>query len=644
MAMSGFASADILPGAVPENQIFTTTSLVDGVGITDEKTSLTWRVGDGPYDRMQGPRGTWDGVDSGSVSYALYRDDIKSNGGQISEVKSFTIDTHGKDEGLYNVETEKIMTYNSQNGSHLMATELYILDVMGNWTYKVGDNSLLCVFTRSGMRELIPAFCNKVTAESKLRSITTAQLETVGAMTAVAAHNELGKHSPAALNYAIALSPDANSASGYAEGIVSTTFTISVREGRIDGNFSPGLRPSMVSFFSSAGQGLLPIGASGVAMGPALTGPGSPFTGIPMDGLTVNAGVFESFVYGSLGGANTLTFGNPTAIVCPRPGVPGYSPSNAYTNPPPGANQPTWIGQGGVPIAVASSTYTYGTVVPAPAGWTGTWPTLTTGSGHQVSSHIVGYQYLAVTAGPNPTMQWQPIYQAVNAPTLAECEAYTKALYGYDWSNPADTDLWNSLSLQIIKEGNEIYALDLFPGNNPGLGVQGLDGNMNIIQLDGIRIEYKGDPYSPSTGGTQGQVCTGPSSWGYTGCTPGTTGGSGPATGNGNDGTQGQYTQGPIAAGPGDTFEAIIYFEEQFGEIPPGSTISIATSANGELMVTGFYVPYGNGGWTTGEPYLEAFDELAASLTTVDTATVAGGISNFIKDFRYVSGVSCKDC
>jgi hypothetical protein len=40
---------------------------------------------------------------------------------------------------------------------------------------------------------------------------------------------------PAALNYQISVTPDVNSASGFADGIISTTFTVSVMEGRSDG-------------------------------------------------------------------------------------------------------------------------------------------------------------------------------------------------------------------------------------------------------------------------------------------------------------------------------------------------------------------------------------------------------------------------
>jgi hypothetical protein len=62
-------------------------------------------------------------------------------------------------------------------------------------------------------------------------SVTTAQIESVGGLTAVAEKSDV----PATLNYEISVTPDANSASGYADGIISTTFTVSVMEGRSDG-------------------------------------------------------------------------------------------------------------------------------------------------------------------------------------------------------------------------------------------------------------------------------------------------------------------------------------------------------------------------------------------------------------------------
>ena len=248
LACCSAVCGDRLPQGVAENQVWTTTSLVEGVGVTIEDTDLVWHLGDAsltelgldieigdwyyflgnPWPAYVTTPVTYHYDRGRSIAYMMYKDSIMSNGGQISEVKSFSLDTNAKTEGLYNVETEKVLTYTSQNGSHLMGTESYILDVAGMWQL-LNPDDIVCVFARSST-EMIPAFCNKVTAASRLRSINTAQIESIGAATVV------GKDikTPAALSYEIAVTPDGNSASGYADGIVSTTFTVSVMEGRND--------------------------------------------------------------------------------------------------------------------------------------------------------------------------------------------------------------------------------------------------------------------------------------------------------------------------------------------------------------------------------------------------------------------------
>ena len=238
LAVSGLAIADVLPQAGPENQIFTTTSIIDAVGVTDQKTTAVWQVGDAGLDELPDAVCSESGACSGSIAYVTYSDAIMSNGGQVSEVRSFSMDTHGKTPGLYNIETTKVLTYNSQNGSHLMGAESYVLDVAGMW--RKGFDSIVCVFAK-GNTDTIPAFCNKVTASSKLISVTTAQVETRGALTAVAQGDDESCSSdlPAALKYEISVTPDVSGLSGYADGIVSTTFTVSVMEGRSDGDIFP---------------------------------------------------------------------------------------------------------------------------------------------------------------------------------------------------------------------------------------------------------------------------------------------------------------------------------------------------------------------------------------------------------------------
>ena len=85
------------------------------------------------------------GIRSGSIGYVTYSDVIMSNGGQIAEVKSFSMDTHVMTAGLFNIETAKVLTYPSQNGSHLMGEESYALDVAGNWS-ETGPIDLMTLF------------------------------------------------------------------------------------------------------------------------------------------------------------------------------------------------------------------------------------------------------------------------------------------------------------------------------------------------------------------------------------------------------------------------------------------------------------------------------------------------------------------
>ena len=365
IAVSGPAIADILPQPVPENQIFTTSSIIEAVGAVSESTSGIWHIGDAGLTSLPLPRITDYGmIRSGSIAYITYKDAITTNGGQISEIKSFSLDTHAKTTGLYNIETKKVLTYTSQNGSHLMGAESYVLDIAGSWSY--GENSLVCVFAKAE-EETIPAFCNKVTASSKLSSVTAAQIETVGGLTAIASSASV----PAALNYEISVLPDANSASGYADAIVSTTFTVSVMEGRSDGRITlgtpgtpgmPGMpgTPSRIDCFAGPGNcdalvGLLggatsieyewPGGGGGV--------PGSPVNG---DQIFANLGT-SSYAAWTWSNGSWSCDGPMVAQNCQAYEAAGINP-NSYTIP--------WGGSSHVGVSVDTFWTTISAIPPIP--------------------------------------------------------------------------------------------------------------------------------------------------------------------------------------------------------------------------------------------------------------------------------------
>ena len=234
VASASVTVADRLPQGVPENQLISIESMIETIGVVMQKTSTVWEVSDGGLDSLGYPVKSSDGrsVNGNSIAYAAYSDFIMTNGGKFSETKTMTIDTNPQAPGMYNIETTRVLTYNSINGSHLMGEESYVLDVAGQWSY--GGNDITCVFSKPDS-SIIPAFCNKATASSKLRSVTSAQVETRGSLTAVGKDSSV----PAALSYEISVTPDSNSVSGYADAVVSTTFTVSVMEGQSSSATSP---------------------------------------------------------------------------------------------------------------------------------------------------------------------------------------------------------------------------------------------------------------------------------------------------------------------------------------------------------------------------------------------------------------------
>lgn len=235
---AGFVAADRLPNQTPENQIFTIDTVVDVTGAIDSGTDMAWLIAS-PGAIKPGIIGT--SIDYGDplaftypvgnvIADALYKDSMLTNGGKMSENKNFDLNTKDQALGLYNIVGEKVLTYAGTEGAHMVGEEEYTLDVAGE-AKKETDN-IRCVFS-TNHGGWLPPFCNVVSAKSALININSAQVSAKGQMRAVAKTDDI----PAELNYQIAVTPDANSGSGFAEGSVKTTFAGSVMEGRGTGMY-----------------------------------------------------------------------------------------------------------------------------------------------------------------------------------------------------------------------------------------------------------------------------------------------------------------------------------------------------------------------------------------------------------------------
>jgi len=331
LAVTGFAAADRLPQEVPENQVFTIDTLVDGTGAFAGESEMQWTLDSQGLDRTRrvsnnlpggatfaaaalvglspAPSATFvaspqlaitalrshpgvvvgtngagalmqiniidvpapllndlvdpvnlpgvtfqdiiaaidaiagafmndDWTDSGSIHDTMlnpteeimiltWTDALRSNGGKLSLNQNIDFDSKNKGNGLHNLEVEKVLTYASTEGAHLVGAEEWTLDVAGS--YEATADTIRCVFASSAS-DFFPAFCNVVKAKSELVNINSAQISTKGAARSVAATGDI----PAALSYQIAVTPDSNSGSGFADGTVKTLFAGSIMEARDD--------------------------------------------------------------------------------------------------------------------------------------------------------------------------------------------------------------------------------------------------------------------------------------------------------------------------------------------------------------------------------------------------------------------------
>jgi len=223
VAIVGFAAADRLPNATPENQVFSIDTVIDATGAVDDKSTMSWVIA--------GPGAIPTGILKAgqTISDVTYKDAILTNGGKLAENKNFDFSSKNAASGLYNIESQKVLTYASTEGAHLVGEEEYTLSVAGN--YDSGEDNIRCVFS-TNHGDILPAFCNIVSAKSSLVNVNSAQVSTKGQIRAVADSADV----PAGLNYQIAVTPDANSGSGFAEGTVSTVFAGSIMEARDGGD------------------------------------------------------------------------------------------------------------------------------------------------------------------------------------------------------------------------------------------------------------------------------------------------------------------------------------------------------------------------------------------------------------------------
>jgi hypothetical protein len=387
-----------------------------------------------------------------------------------------------------------------------------------------------------------------------------------------------------------------------------------VTEGRIDGNFSPGLRHDMISAPYGFRSGV--SGTSGLL-------------GTSMTGFTIDGESFGNFEYGLTGRPNMVTIGTPDVnSAC----IPGQAQGNY------GTSHYSWQIVGWFPTGTVTTQPGYG-----PCTIFSLCPSCS-GLGC-ISANSFSPTYGWVYTG-NDQAEW-------------ECETNPSGI-PYQ-GGLRYVDLWRAMTLEIVLDGN-LYTYDLGPmfADRDYLWTEA-DGIVGGIRIEykGVeyktadKIEYGSSPYTeavPTT--TTTPTCIYCPQWQVSTNAPSTLG-SGSYVGQlataGNNGPEGYYTydiNGAYDPTNANNLIILVYFDEAFGQIPPGSSLEIITDPSGQhLLAYRLNTPYGNSGLISGDPYLDKYDEPNAKIRFRDSSIVEGGISTFMKTFDYQSGVGgCKDC
>ena len=228
----GLAAADRLPPQLPENQLISSVEYINVLGPVMKSVSLVSEQSsgylhngillgnaDGGYNDPTGANQTFGEV----VAQTTYKNELLTNGGLLDLTYTLGFTTSNAIAESWNLETDEILTYASVDGSTLAATERATLDVAAN--YETAAASMRCVFAAADAG-VLPAFCNVVTAESTLASVTSMAVQTTLNLRDVASSADI----PAALSYKINVDPNAAQGGQYADGQVGVTFTASIRE------------------------------------------------------------------------------------------------------------------------------------------------------------------------------------------------------------------------------------------------------------------------------------------------------------------------------------------------------------------------------------------------------------------------------
>ncbi|HWQ65326.1 MAG TPA: hypothetical protein VN372_00470 [Methanospirillum sp.] len=221
LSVFSFVGADRLPNVSKTNNLqVPSTSNIQLVGMIDAHTeveidSTSHGIHEGGF-LYQGE----------AVSNVVYKNDLTTNGGYLSQAKHQTFDEGPQKEGTYNIDSAIVSTYatDPEKGSKMAASEKLTLDTSGNWT--LTNESIHNTLVASIVDKYIGGFNSNYGASSDVQ-LTSGQLTTKAKARSTAYDDTV----PAAIGFELGIHPDMSTGLPYAEGSAATAFSVKNQEG-----------------------------------------------------------------------------------------------------------------------------------------------------------------------------------------------------------------------------------------------------------------------------------------------------------------------------------------------------------------------------------------------------------------------------
>lgn len=222
--VANLVSADRLPNASGTNNFnVPSTSNLQLIGIMDSQTSVEMYNEDMPNGSTSG---FLTGGRGAVTSDLVYKNNMMTNGGYLSQAKDQTFDEGSQTKGTHNVDSAIVTTYatDPSKGSTMSTSEKLTLTTSGN--YSPLNQSIHNVLVASIADRYIGGFNSNYAAGSDV-TLTTGQLATIAQGRSVGHDDTV----PADVRYTLGIHPDTSTGLPYAEGKASTDFSSSNEEG-----------------------------------------------------------------------------------------------------------------------------------------------------------------------------------------------------------------------------------------------------------------------------------------------------------------------------------------------------------------------------------------------------------------------------